>query len=116
MHTPFPVDSLSFPTAAPSIFAHTNPGYVKTYLDSTGRPTIVMKKLHCTDRNNGLVIVSSSSAPPCPYSCSLMAWQIEYTASAWLDVLQKPTAIAVVLGSFFFATILAKRIQWGFSN
>lgn len=63
VHTPFPVDSLSFPTEAPSLFVTSQPGYFKTYLDSTGRPTIVITKANCNDRHGGSIIVSSRLSP-----------------------------------------------------
>lgn len=51
MHTPFPVDSLS------------ESQLTKTYLDSIGRPTVVLTKTNCSDRHGGEVIVRFSVSP-----------------------------------------------------
>ena len=57
VHTPFPVDTLEFPTQLPSFWPGEQEGYVKTYLDTTGRPTVVLKKANCGDRHGGDVLV-----------------------------------------------------------
>ncbi|KAL8286243.1 hypothetical protein RQP46_004731 [Phenoliferia psychrophenolica] len=93
VHLPFSVDSLSYPTSAPAYWGTTE-GYTKTYLDSTGRPTITLARKDCGDRHGGLVI-------------------IEYTASPLLDLFQKPVAIATFFSTLVLAIVGAKRIEWG---
>lgn len=106
----------------------------KTYLDSTGRPTIVMEKKDCSDRHGADVVVRSpslrspslsrlvsewdslTSFPPL-YSLSLYFStspfkQITYTLSPLRDLLQKPLAVAGVLFIIFLSIIGAKRIDW----
>lgn len=122
IHTPFPVDSLS---PAPSAEAE----LAKTYLDSTGRPTIVMEKNDCSDRHGAEVVVScrylrsrsrvlfaersltSLRFPPSLFSTS-PHHQIIYTLSPLRDLLQKPLAVAGVLLIIFLSIIGAKRIDW----
>lgn len=54
VHAPFPLTSLSFPsTASPA----TEGNVAWTYLDSTGRPTVVMTKRACSDRHGQDVLV-----------------------------------------------------------
>ncbi|GAA5963949.1 hypothetical protein JCM21900_004081 [Sporobolomyces salmonicolor] len=69
-------------------------GLARSYLDSTGRPTVVLEKKSCTDRHGGEVL-------------------IEYDLPLVTDLLQKPLACAGVLSSIFLATIVAKRLKWG---
>ncbi|GAA6061801.1 hypothetical protein JCM10212_004857 [Sporobolomyces blumeae] len=70
---------------------------VKTYLDSTGRPTIVMEKTGCTDRHAADVL-------------------IEYDLPLWADLLQKPLACASVISTVFLAVVVAKRMSWGIAS
>ncbi|GAA6017787.1 hypothetical protein JCM11491_004619 [Sporobolomyces phaffii] len=67
---------------------------VKTYLDSVGRPTIVMEKTGCTDRHGDNVL-------------------IEYDLPFLVDLLQKPLACASVFGSIFLVVIVMKRVNFG---
>lgn len=57
VHLPFPVDSISPAEGQQPILR-------KTYLDSTGRPTIVLKKKDCSDRHGADVLVSRWSPFP----------------------------------------------------
>ncbi|GAA5996074.1 dolichyl-diphosphooligosaccharide--protein glycotransferase subunit OST1 [Rhodotorula paludigena] len=95
---PFPLTTLSYPVFTPRLFGkhHTvaEGGAVAwTYLDSTGRPTVVMTKEACTDRHGEDVL-------------------IEYTLPVDVDLLQKPLACAAVLFSLFAVIIFAKRLSW----
>ncbi|BGP19266.1 hypothetical protein JCM10213_008216 [Rhodosporidiobolus nylandii] len=100
--TPFPMDHLAYPAFTPALWGKAyvpRPGdpegtVVKTYLDSTGRPAVILEKKGCTDRHGGEVI-------------------IEYDLPVLVDYLQKPLAAATVLSSIFLAIILAKRVSWG---
>ncbi|GAA5916144.1 dolichyl-diphosphooligosaccharide--protein glycotransferase subunit OST1 [Sporobolomyces salmoneus] len=67
---------------------------VKTYLDSIGRPTVVMEKTGCTDRHGENVL-------------------IEYDLPLLVDLLQKPLACASVLSSIFLIIIVMKRVSFG---
>ena len=62
VHAPFPMSTVSYPAFVPSLFGkhHTvqEGGAVSwTYLDSTGRPTVVLTKEGCTDMHGGDVLV-----------------------------------------------------------
>ncbi|GAA5963966.1 hypothetical protein JCM8115_000852 [Rhodotorula mucilaginosa] len=97
VHTPFPMSTVSYPAFVPSLFGkhHTvqEGGAVSwTYLDSTGRPTVVLTKEGCTDMHGGDVL-------------------IEYTLPFYVDWFQKPIACASVLASLFVAIALAKRVK-----
>ncbi|GAA5985222.1 hypothetical protein JCM10908_002574 [Rhodotorula pacifica] len=97
VRTPFPMSTLSYPAFVPRLFGkhHTvqEGGSVSwTYLDSTGRPTVVLTKEGCTDMHGGDVM-------------------IEYTLPLSVDWFQKPIACASVLASLFAAIALAKRIK-----
>ncbi|GAA5853883.1 hypothetical protein JCM8547_007484 [Rhodosporidiobolus lusitaniae] len=102
VHPPFPIDSISYPAFVPSLFGASSvprPGneggtVVKTYLDSTGRPTVVLKKRGVTDRHGGEVI-------------------IEYDLPSFAQYLQKPLACASALFAVFLAVSVAKRVRWG---
>jgi len=62
VHAPFPLTSLSFPSSASD--GSKNEGTVAwTYLDSTGRPTVVMTKRACSDRHGQDVLVRPSFSP-----------------------------------------------------
>ncbi|GAA5881471.1 hypothetical protein JCM16303_005667 [Sporobolomyces ruberrimus] len=67
---------------------------VKTYLDSIGRPTVVMEKTGCTDRHGESVL-------------------IEYDLPFLSDLLQKPLACASVLSSIFLIVIAMRRVSFG---
>ncbi|GAA5928356.1 hypothetical protein JCM3775_000585 [Rhodotorula graminis] len=93
VHAPFPLTSLSFPSSASD--GSKNEGTVAwTYLDSTGRPTVVMTKRACSDRHGQDVL-------------------IEYTLPPLADAFQKPLACATVLFALFVAIIMAKRVSCG---
>ncbi|KAM0755818.1 Oligosaccharyl transferase alpha subunit [Meredithblackwellia eburnea MCA 4105] len=92
VHLPFAVDSLTYPTEAPSFF-RTTPGYHKTFLDSTGRPTIKITKKNCGDRHGSAIL-------------------IEYTTSPLLDLFQKPFAVAAVVTSLFLVVMGIRRIDF----
>ncbi|KAK4048985.1 dolichyl-diphosphooligosaccharide--protein glycosyltransferase subunit 1 [Microbotryomycetes sp. JL221] len=81
VHTPFPVDAIE------------QGGLTKTYLDTTGRPTVVLRKRNCSDQHGGLVL-------------------IEYTLSPLLEVVRKPLAIAVMSFAAFLIIFVSKRIDW----
>ncbi|GAA5953777.1 hypothetical protein JCM3765_006963 [Sporobolomyces pararoseus] len=66
---------------------------VKTYLDSVGRPTVVMEKTGCTDRHGDNVL-------------------IEYDLPLLVDFFQKPLACASVLSSIFLIIIVMKRVNF----
>ncbi|KWU43955.1 Oligosaccharyl transferase alpha subunit, partial [Rhodotorula sp. JG-1b] len=96
VHTPFPMSTISYPAFIPRLFGkhHTvqQGGAVSwTYLDSTGRPTVVLTKEGCTDMHGGDVL-------------------IEYTLPFYVDWFQKPIACASVLASLFVAIAIAKRV------
>ncbi|GAA6050381.1 hypothetical protein JCM3770_004010 [Rhodotorula araucariae] len=88
VHAPFPLTSLSVP-ASPTPAAE---NLAWTYLDSTGRPTVVLTKHACTDRHGADVL-------------------IEYTLSPLTDALQKPLACAGVLFTLFAAVMAARRVS-----
>ncbi|GAA5880584.1 hypothetical protein JCM3774_004743 [Rhodotorula dairenensis] len=97
VRTPFPVSSVSYPTFVPRLFGkhHTvqeGGSIAWTYLDSTGRPVVVLTKEGCTDMHGGDVL-------------------IEYTLPVLVDWFQKPIACASVLASLFVAIALAKRVK-----
>ncbi|GAA5988916.1 hypothetical protein JCM11641_002914 [Rhodosporidiobolus odoratus] len=102
IRTPFPMDHLAYPTFVPALWGKSSVPrggneegtVVKTYLDSTGRPTVVLDKIGCTDMHGGEVF-------------------IEYDLPILVDYLQKPLAVATVLSSLFLAIIFAKRLSWG---
>ncbi|BGP42686.1 dolichyl-diphosphooligosaccharide--protein glycosyltransferase subunit 1 [Rhodotorula kratochvilovae] len=91
VHAPFPLTSLSVPSSSSPA---TGENLAWTYLDSTGRPTVVLTKHACTDRHGGDVL-------------------IEYTLPPLADALQKPLACASVLLALFVAIIAAKRVSCG---
>ncbi|GAA5895738.1 hypothetical protein JCM6882_001367 [Rhodosporidiobolus microsporus] len=104
VHLPFPVSSLRLPSHTPAPFfgpdalprgaqSNADGTLVRTFLDSTGRPTVVMEKAGVTDRHGGEVI-------------------IEYDLPPLVDLLQKPLACATALGSIFLLIIGAKRLRW----
>ncbi|BGO94442.1 hypothetical protein NBRC10512_003816 [Rhodotorula toruloides] len=103
VHPPFPLASLSLPPSTPLPLFSRIPtikegGNVAwTYLDSTGRPTVVMTKQGCTDRHGGEVY-------------------IEYTLPPAVDFFQKPLACAAVLSSLFLVVIVAKRVTFGIAE
>lgn len=97
VHTPFPMSTVSYPAFVPRLFGKHDTvqqgGSVSwTYLDSTGRPTVVLTKEDCTDMHGGDVL-------------------IEYTLPFYVDWFQKPIACASVLASLFVAIALAKRVK-----
>lgn len=57
--TPFPVDSILKPDTASDVVE-------KTYLDTTGRPTIILKKANCGDKHGEDIIVRYSLSLPIP--------------------------------------------------
>ncbi|WVQ75945.1 hypothetical protein IAR50_005580 [Cryptococcus sp. DSM 104548] len=79
IYTPFPVDSISH-----SIH--------KTYLDTTGRPQITIKKARCTEQHAKDVYVT-----------------YHYPFSAQI---QKPLAVASVVGSLFLLGIGLRRVNY----
>ncbi|GAA5847255.1 hypothetical protein JCM9279_006159 [Rhodotorula babjevae] len=93
VHAPFPLTSLSYPSSAVDAPA-SDDTVTWTYLDSTGRPTVVMTKRACTDRHGQEVL-------------------IEYTLPPLADAFQKPLACATVLFALFAAVIMAKRVSCG---
>lgn len=66
---------------------------VKTYLDSVGRPTVIMEKTGCTDRHGENVL-------------------IEYDLPIFNELFQKPLAVASVLSSIFLVIIVMKRVSF----
>ncbi|KAK4046931.1 hypothetical protein OIV83_005722 [Microbotryomycetes sp. JL201] len=64
----------------------------RSYLDTTGRPTIVLRKQNCSDRHGGLVI-------------------IEYTLSSFSDYVRKPLAVAACSFFAFGIIFFSKRID-----
>jgi len=85
VHAPFPLTSLSYPSSA-SDAAASEGSVAWTYLDSTGRPTVVMTKRACTDRHGQDVLVrpSSSSLP------SSLSLSTSYALSASLTDARSP--------------------------
>ncbi|KAK8847450.1 hypothetical protein IAR55_005308 [Kwoniella newhampshirensis] len=79
IYTPFPVDSIDHSTH-------------KTYLDTTGRYAVTIKKAHCTENHAQNVYVTYS-----------------YPLSAQL---QKPTAVASVVGSLFLLGMGLRRVNY----
>lgn len=62
IYPPFPLSSVSYPAFVPRLFGKhytvQQGGAVSwTYLDSTGRPTVVLTKEGCTDMHGGDVLV-----------------------------------------------------------
>ncbi len=92
VHLPFPVDSLSIPSG-PGRLLSWAPGYTKSFLDSTGRPTVVIAKANCTDRHGGDVVLTYE-----------MSWFAEWA--------QKPVALAAALAGAFAGVWALKRVQW----
>ncbi|GAA5932202.1 dolichyl-diphosphooligosaccharide--protein glycotransferase subunit OST1 [Sporobolomyces koalae] len=66
---------------------------VKTYLDSIGRPTVILVKEGCSERHGENVLV-------------------EYDLPVLVDLLQKPLACAGVLSTIFLAVIVMKRVSF----
>lgn len=77
--TPFPTDSIQDTRTF-------------TYLDSTGRPTIVIKKAACSDRHAREIFVT-----------------YKYSTRA---LLQKPVAVASALMGCFVLAALMRRVEW----
>ncbi|KAM0791830.1 hypothetical protein ACM66B_004089 [Microbotryomycetes sp. NB124-2] len=69
----------------------------RTYLDTTGRPTVVLRKQHCSDRHGGLVI-------------------IEYSLSSFSDYARKPLAVATISLLAFLIIFASKRIDWSIAG
>lgn len=129
VHTSFPMSTVSYPAFVPRLFGkhHTvqQGGAVSwTYLDSTGRPTVVLTKEGCTDMHGGDVLVRDTrpfdhpsfaewlQPLRCADRCSSSVFtQIEYTLPFYVDWFQKPIACASVLASLFVAIALAKRVK-----
>jgi oligosaccharyltransferase complex subunit alpha (ribophorin I) len=85
---PFTSDVEVFPPFYPSSFAsstHT------TYLDTTGRPTVVFKYKNLTDKHTGVIYI---------------AYKVPLSAH-----LKKPTAVGIAFFSVFFVAFLWKRVD-----
>ena len=95
IHTPFAVDSVSH-----SIH--------KTYLDTTGRHAITIKKQKCTEHHAQPVYVSSW--PPVSTGRKLMN-QVTYTYPLSAHF-QKPLAITSVVGGVFVLMMVLRRMDW----
>ncbi|GAA93471.1 uncharacterized protein L969DRAFT_86175 [Mixia osmundae IAM 14324] len=67
-----------------------------SYLDSTGRPAIVLQKSACSDKHAENVIISYT-----------------YSTAA---LVRKPLAVAAVAMSLFLATIGIRRFEWSFKR
>jgi oligosaccharyltransferase complex subunit alpha (ribophorin I) len=77
-----------FPPFSPSDFSsatHT------TYLDTTGRPTVVFKYKNLTDKHTGVIYI---------------AYKVPLSAH-----LKKPVAVGIALFSVFFVAFLWKRVD-----
>jgi len=81
--TPFPVDSISH-----SIH--------KTYLDTTGRPEITIKKQACTEKHAQTIYIT-----------------YDYSLSAQL---QKPMAVSAVLAGLFLLGAGMRRVDFGINE
>ena len=92
VHTPFPVDALSVPSGPGKLLSWA-PGYTKSFLDSTGRPTVVIRKANCTDRHGGDVVVT-------------------YELGWWAEWAAKPVAVGAAVAGGFAAIWALKRIEW----
>jgi len=77
-----------FPPFYPSSLSSTTH---TTYLDTTGRPTVVLKYRNLTDRHTGVIYV---------------AYKVPFPAH-----LKKPTSVGIALFSAFFVAFLWKRVD-----
>lgn len=85
----------------------------KTYLDTTGRRTVVMKKKNCTEKNSQLVYVRYTIL--CLVTCAALLTlsvfnQVQYTLSSFAT-LQKPLAVASVAMSILLVAALLRRFD-----
>jgi oligosaccharyltransferase complex subunit alpha (ribophorin I) len=78
--TPFPVDSITHSTH-------------KTYLDTTGRYAVTIRKARCTESHGQNIYVTYT-----------------YPLSAQL---QKPLAVAAVIGGLFILIMGLRRVDYG---
>lgn len=124
VRTPFPVSSLAYPAFVPRLFGRHDTvqqgGAVSwTYLDSTGRPTVVLTKEGCTDMHGGDVLVRQhghfsffdGTVRMLTPLLSLCHAQIEYTLPFFVEWFQKPIACASALAALFVTIALAKRVK-----
>ena len=77
-----------------------------TFLDTTGRPTVVLRRHACSDRHGQEVLVRWPILPP-----SLTLWQITYRYSL-LRLLQKPIAVATAALAVFLSGMTLRRVRW----
>lgn len=87
---PFPLDTLYVPSERGSLWG-TSEGYVKTFLDTTGRPEVTMHKQWCSDQH-AVEILITYELP-------------------WYAMLQKPVAAALVLFALYATAVFFQQID-----
>jgi oligosaccharyltransferase complex subunit alpha (ribophorin I) len=103
VHTPFKVDSIEH-----SIH--------KTYLDSTGRPKVTLKKKGCTERHDRFFYVSAVAISfptlrrPTRPDDRRSSTKVTYTYPFYA-ILQKPIAIALACGGLFGLAGVLRRVD-----
>src|ERR1700722_1476514 len=78
-----------------------------TYLDTTGRPTILFKYEQLTERHASMIYVSYMQIP-CVPSLTRLLFQVSYKLPL-LAHLRKPIAVTTAFLAFFVVAIIARR-------
>jgi oligosaccharyltransferase complex subunit alpha (ribophorin I) len=99
------VESISpFPELSSSMLTHT------TYLDTTGRPAVILAYKDLTDKHTGMIYVSTHLAywvrKALNKNCVQVSYQVPFSAH-----LKKPVSVSAAFFSLFALAFMARRID-----